>query len=193
MNGNKSIDKRIIITQNKLFSATKQLLNNKHVDEISIQELCTASGIQRSTFYSHFNNLSEYIDSFINQVIKEVQNDVFKHDEIEEVNYIIYFERLFLSLAHHPEISRIILNKSMGLEFTTKIMSLIRSEVYKGWKKKHINFSENDAIYLFEFLSAGMFGVLNKWISTDRLETPQYISTLLIKMLKEGENIFNMN
>ena len=47
------------------------LVNNKSIDEISIQEIVETAEIGRSTFYSHFKTK--------NELLQEICNDMFEH------------------------------------------------------------------------------------------------------------------
>ena len=57
------IDQRSRRTRDALARALIALSRDKPVDEISIGELTEAAGVGRSTFYSHFSNLSHFLCS----------------------------------------------------------------------------------------------------------------------------------
>ena len=70
MYGNSSrIDQRAIRTRNRIASAVIRLGHQRGVDRLTVGDLSREAGISRSTFYSHFGSLEDYLSrSFANMV-----------------------------------------------------------------------------------------------------------------------------
>ena len=58
----KATDIRVVRTQNALLEALEELIKTKKLSCISITELCSKAGINRNTFYYHYNNIYELLD-----------------------------------------------------------------------------------------------------------------------------------
>jgi AcrR family transcriptional regulator len=68
-----NIDERSRRTRNALAEALIRLSRDKSVDSISIGELAAAAGIGRSTFYTHFRGMPEFLrESFANMLERSV-------------------------------------------------------------------------------------------------------------------------
>ncbi len=69
-------DVRVVKTRQKLRSALLMVLEKKRIEDLSIAEVCRAAGVNRNTFYSHYDDLCElleevkstYLKYFINQL-----------------------------------------------------------------------------------------------------------------------------
>ena len=61
----KKQDLRIMKTRASLYRGFMSLLKTKSFDEISISNICSASFINRSTYYDHFNDKYELLTSML--------------------------------------------------------------------------------------------------------------------------------
>ena len=52
-------DRRTLYTRKVIKEALLELLNEKKFDKISVSQLCQQAEITRTTFYSHYNNISD--------------------------------------------------------------------------------------------------------------------------------------
>lgn len=68
----KKQDLRIRKTKATIYRSILQILKNKSFEQISVTDICKASNINRSTFYDHFNDKQELIQSFINDMGEEL-------------------------------------------------------------------------------------------------------------------------
>lgn len=66
-----------LYTREKIYTAFVQLAKNKPVQEMKVSELCREAGINRSTFYLHYQDMDELIDEIkiqnIQRFIEEVK------------------------------------------------------------------------------------------------------------------------
>ena len=61
----KKIDLRIIKTKKNIYDAFISLMSEKTFEEIKVSEICDRALINRSTFYSHFDDKYTLFDSLI--------------------------------------------------------------------------------------------------------------------------------
>lgn len=78
---NENIDLRVLKTKKSLYEALLELLESHTFEEIKVSEICSKALINRSTFYSHFEDKYSLLDSLIKdlkanlkQVLKENKN-----------------------------------------------------------------------------------------------------------------------
>lgn len=68
----KKEDLRILKTKASLYRGLMFLMKTKPFEEIKISEICKESLINRSTFYDHFNDKYELIESLMNDMREEL-------------------------------------------------------------------------------------------------------------------------
>lgn len=95
----KKEDLRILKTKASLYRGLMSLMKKKTFEEIKISEICKESLINRSTFYDHFNDKYELIESLMNDMRKELierLNKSIKTNNIKEY----YIELMKILLDH---------------------------------------------------------------------------------------------
>ena len=77
-----NMDKRIVKSKQKLKEKYVELLFKKEPEEIKVNELCSLSNINRSTFYDRYG----YLDALVNEIIEEEINKI----SIDEERIIVF-------------------------------------------------------------------------------------------------------
>lgn len=68
----KKEDLRIIKTKASLYRGLMELMKKNTFESIKISDICSASLINRSTFYDHFNDKFELLEALINDMREEL-------------------------------------------------------------------------------------------------------------------------
>ena len=102
----KKEDLRITKTKKLLYETLLKEMENKAFEDIKVADLCNLSMINRSTFYSHYNDKYDLFIDLLNTLKKEL------FDKLDENNYIVstkeyYLELIRLLLDHLDEHKKI--------------------------------------------------------------------------------------
>jgi len=94
-------NQRVLITKRMLKEGLMRLLNDKSLDKISITKLCRESGINRTTFYRHYE--------WPRDVLMEMQNDFIAEtfDHFQKPMTVSDVERFFTCLADHVDLVKL--------------------------------------------------------------------------------------
>ena len=65
---NKKIDRRIIKTNESLTSSLLSLMENRPIEDITINEICDLAKTRRATFYQHFKDKYDLLTYIINKI-----------------------------------------------------------------------------------------------------------------------------
>ena len=76
----KKTDLRIIKTKKVLFDALISLLEEMPFEEIKISDICDRALINRSTFYSHYQDKYELLSNYIYELKNALTEDLNKND-----------------------------------------------------------------------------------------------------------------
>lgn len=102
----KKEDLRITKTKKLLYEALLKEMGTKAFEDIKVNDLCTISMINRSTFYSHYNDKYDLFVDLLNTLKKEL------FDKLDENKFIVstkeyYMELIRLLLDHLEEHKKI--------------------------------------------------------------------------------------
>jgi len=91
-------DLRVIKTKNSLYNALLELMKEKTFEEIKVSDICNKALINRSTFYTHFEDKYELLSDCINDLKTSLLNELKKNKTINSTKeYYIEMIKLFLN------------------------------------------------------------------------------------------------
>ena len=76
----KKEDLRVLRTRQKIYRCFLDLRRKKPIEEIRITDLCEKAGINRATFYHHYQDIYALSDEMENTVIERYQQKLTKDD-----------------------------------------------------------------------------------------------------------------
>ena len=83
----KKKDLRIIKTQKLLKESLLELFKTHSFNDITVTEICEKSMINRVTFYDHYNNKEE----LLNSIIEDIKEDIIKDAKYLHLIKLIFF------------------------------------------------------------------------------------------------------
>lgn len=111
----KKIDLRIQKTYSALHNAFTQLLSQKLLEDITVNELCDAAEIRRTTFYKHFSDKFDYFTYYMDECFQEFRENVPYDLAIEDpIAYLT--KRLqdeFIFIRNHSKLVNHLKNSTM--------------------------------------------------------------------------------
>lgn len=140
------------------------LLCKKNIQYISVKEICAKAGVNRSTFYLHYETISDLLEETIEHIQEEFQNsfhieteDFLKEIDKMPINELILINDKFLQpylnfVKEHKNIYRATINNPETMRSEAKLAMLYRQilkpifnrfgipeEEHKYWLAYHIN------------------------------------------------------
>lgn len=67
-----SVDRRVVRTQSKLHKALMALIHTKNYDAITVEDICAAADVGRSTFYAHYTGKDDLKRRGLEQLRKQL-------------------------------------------------------------------------------------------------------------------------
>lgn len=69
----KTKDLRVVKTKKAIYQALTHILKNKSLTDINVSELCRQAGVNRGTFYFHYEEVGDVFKEFFEEVILDLQ------------------------------------------------------------------------------------------------------------------------
>ena len=81
----KKEDLRIVKTKANLYRGLMELMKDQTFEEIKVSDICNKSMINRSTFYDHFNDKYELLQSLMEDLKEELEEKIKVEKEIHSI------------------------------------------------------------------------------------------------------------
>ena len=169
MNKNES---KYFYTAKLMNQALLALLEKKDIEFITITEITKKAGVNRSTFYLHYDNIYELLEETIDNLNKEFvssfniqipisiksKDDAFLITAdflIPYLNFCKQNKRVLKLVYQKPHLfhNNVAYKKMYDLIFYPAISQFIKDE--------------NQKVYTLEFFTQGVVGIIHKWIALD--------------------------
>ena len=171
------------------------LLEHKDIDYITTKETCDKAGVNRSTFYLHYENISDLINEcmeYVNQkFLSKFEQDTssfiekINESELDEL-YLIKSDYLIPYLNFIKENKNIFkttfLNPN-GMQASKRMISLEKYVIFPIMKRYEI--PEEKIKYILSFYLHGIVAIIKEWVKNDCYETIEEIENIIIECVKK--------
>ena len=185
-------DKRVIRTKALLIRSLSALMKQKNIKDITVKELCEYADINRGTFYLHYKDIYDMLDS-IEQELSEKFLQIFQKynsETNEDFPYPLFLE-IFKLVDDNAELFRVLIGPNGDISFIMKIFKLYNIHCLQSeFNKLSPQFSMNQ-VYYSNFILYGCVGLIEQWLSRD---SPEKMAELITKLVSTGVlSLFNMS
>lgn len=159
----KKINQKIINTKKSLSKSLIYLLEKNAITEIDVSQLCTYAGVNRTTFYKHYNSLYDLLNELINEFFKKIEILFLKVSVNENTTSKVAL--LLKYLKQNREFVSIIMNNNT---LTTISQRLITLDFIDSLIKTNIQYRKSVYIndnYYIDFIISGWYAVIKRWVN----------------------------
>ena len=178
-------NQRVVLTKRLLHEALLRIMERKPLDKINVSELCEEAGINRTTFYRHYNiprdilaeiqsDFTDYVQASLN--VPTLQNSPYR-----------YVEQLSTCLYDHADLVKIFIRNNSEEDiislFDEVFLALFRENkaVINGRTLDH------DEIKLVSaYMSGGGYFMLRRWLLDGIDKSPEEIARLVLSFADSG-------
>ena len=168
------------------------LLEKKEYPFITVKEICKKAGVNRSTFYLHYETIDdllseciEYVGNKVNKKFgdKVINKQVIKNSKLEDL-LLVTPDYLFPYLEFLKENKAIykIAYSQPNIFHEQSIVNNLYINIFEPILDKFL-VPKNEQKYMISFYLSGMGAVMRDWIKNDCKEEIKTIINILIKCL----------
>lgn len=157
-------DHRVRVTKLMLRKAFTELLSKKPLQSISVKELCELAGINRGTFYTHYQDiyaLLEEIESEMYASFQKALEPLLSHGDGSPVAICM---GIFECLRENYDMCIIMLGDYSDKQFMAKLLNLGREKCLETYSRHFKNATAKQIEYFYSFVSSGCIGLLRQWL-----------------------------
>jgi len=186
-----SVDPRVSRTKELFENALLDLMEEKEYNKITVQEIAKRSTLNRATFYLHYYDKEELLQTYLDDALEAMEDSV-KIPEVE-FKYLSHephpvFIRMFEQMMKHGRFYKIMLADNKVPYFSSHVIHIIERFVRSGsdyLRKDGIEQTVPQEIAV-AYISSAYLGVIIWWLKNDMPYTPTYMSSQLTLMSTVG-------
>ena len=177
--GEKKTDRRTLKTRKAIYNVLMELLTQKELHKVTVQEISDQADINRTTFYKHFLDVYDLYDKLEQDILIEWGMLVLNMQDLRSKEF---FDSLVSYVDKNSNVFKMV--------FSSKAPSLLRSRFEKilegllmqiesekiGKDVKDVKLS-----YQTSYRSQGCIAILSRWIEDGKSQPKEFI----IKVLSE--------
>lgn len=176
---------RSILSKSKIKQALVSLLEHHNLSDITIGNICEKAGINRTTFYSHFADISDLFKTFEGELSEQLEK-LFVHDpDITETgNLIDIFKSALDVVKKYKTLYKTHLGKIFEGSTIDKVMTKLKTKyapILFGGKDVTPTMEEN----YFVFLKSGIIGLIRDWVKRDCPESCEHIAKIIMQIINQ--------
>ncbi|WP_342756653.1 TetR/AcrR family transcriptional regulator [Kineothrix sedimenti] len=166
-------------SEQKIKDTVMSLLNSKSLNQLTVQDICKNSGINRSTFYAHYQDIPELLNILETDIHKKI---IAKYNSIDDVSDSMLDGSFYLpfltTIYEHRNFYKACLQSRNNFPITTGYEALMEHVVKPVCESAGIT-NNSEMLYYLVFYQAGFTFVLKRWVDDDCKESPEKISDYL--------------
>lgn len=167
-------------TKEALGNALKKMLAVKPIDKITVKDLVEECGVNRQTFYYHFDDVYDLLEWVFEEDANRVLPQEIFYDEWRE-NVMMFFHYLYdnksfvLNIFNSQNRSYLLRYFKRRLHYCIHGFAVIVAE--------GMNIEWSDLEFVCEFYANGVVGLISQWLDMNMELPPEVTEEKFIKML----------
>ncbi len=178
------VDRRVRKTRAQLRAGLARLMQKKNIREITVTELVDEVDINRSTFYLHYEDIYQMLESIEQEIMEEIRLSI-TSNPIEPLTSTdkaqSFLVHIFTYLEENREICNALLGPHGDMAFVEQTEKLVAETVFESLTNQFPK-TTPDLLYTYSFCLTGLVGMLKSWLSAESPESPQYMADLTHKL-----------
>ena len=177
----------------KIDNALLTLLAKKDFQYITVKEICKTAGINRSTFYLHYETIGDLLTETVEYItgkfkekfahIKKLTTAEIENAPKENLVFISpkYLEPYLEFMKENRTVFHAVMSQPSVIEANKIFNKMYGAVIYPIMKR--FGMSDKEIEYKNEFYIEGMFAVICKWIDNDCKDEVSYIANLICECI----------
>lgn len=183
----KKTDLRIIKTKNLIYNTLIELMKDKTFEEIKVSDICNKALINRSTFYSHYEDKYDLLVDFINSLKNEFISELNKNNNNLNIKeYYIELIKIFLNhIEERKEMYTSIMINNRNSIMMDILLSVVNNDLLKKMSKDEFKSSIPDDI-IVKFYLGGVINLGVEWLKDNTKYSKEEIINYLNLLIPDN-------
>lgn len=170
------------------------LLQKKEYEYITIKEICLKAGVNRSTFYLHYEKIDDLLEETIEEINKRffslysknsLTNIETNESDKDDLNFIKkeYLNPYLIYILENKKMFELIVRKQELFQ-TKRTLKAMYKNIFQPILNRFSIERENQE-YIFSYFLGGILSIIFKWIEKECKDDVDKISDLIISCVNK--------
>lgn len=157
-------DKRVIRTKKAIRAALFKIMESKDISSITISELTTLANVNRRTFYTHYNNITDILDETESEIVDAVTAIISHFDSGSLVNstYTLFLELSKLITEQYGFYFHLMKSDFRGV-LVSRMKNVLKASAGKILGHFTITSEEKYVMLMSAFINGGFLNLFLEW------------------------------
>ncbi|MCX2186712.1 TetR/AcrR family transcriptional regulator [Limosilactobacillus pontis] len=188
-------DPRVIKTRNSLRKALVYLMRRDKIENISVQKITETANLTRGTFYLHYRDKQDFIES----AMKDILDDFFAQVMVDSENFglskertvqVISLQKAFQYIENNADIFDVLLNDENNNGFYERFYNRLANYLttYGNVITDNQKQLEVPLNLQISFIGSAFLGLISHWLEDGMIYTSRYMTQSTAKMFNRLNN-----
>lgn len=176
--------RRVRYTKQVLKESLIELLKEQPINKVTVSAICQKADVNRSSFYLHFRDAYDLMEQVeldltrqLEAALLDTSLNMLSHDMVI---------RIFQTIDDNRELCSVLLGLNGDRDFLGRVISAQKERTMKSWKHLVPAFDNEELDYLYNYITFGSVGVVEKWVLGGFSEEPEHIARMLSNIIARG-------
>ncbi|MEF2968635.1 TetR/AcrR family transcriptional regulator [Paenibacillus sp. M1] len=176
------VDRRILKSREAIKKAVVELMNEKELDLITMQDISDRANVTRKTIYLHYKDKYDLLDKLIEEHINELWDICYSESaSAAHLTWFEYFEK------EYPFFSAMLASKGAPF-FRSRFLDFVIKDIRNGWDMvEGKKFGLNEEV-MVQFFAPAYVGLVEWWFNNGMPYPPRMMEEQVLIMLEKNLN-----
>lgn len=180
------MDRRVKYTLEVIERSFLEFMQQKPITQITVKELCQKADINRSTFYSHYEDLSALLNDIQDRIISDAEEMLDAYDYTQDSEALAMTTRLMTYLAENQRNSQTLFSNHGDTEFQRKLITMAHRHLLQSFSSDPTIRKDLHVAYISTYVTQGSIAMIQHWLREGMQESPEEIATIITRISKAG-------
>lgn len=180
-------DSRVKRTKKLIRKGLAELAKEKSINKITVKELTDLIEINRGTFYLHYKDIFDLVESIENSLYDEF-NEIIKTVNPKTIleTPIDILERFCVFINENADAFVMLIGENGDANFVYRIGTVMNDAVFELFSSIYPEMDSERYSFTYEYCKYGSVGLIRCWIIENHDWTPRQVAELWLRLIARG-------
>ena len=180
-------DSRVKRTKKLIRKGLAELAKEKSINKITVKELTDLIEINRGTFYLHYKDIFDLVESIENSLYDEF-NEIIKtvNPKTRLETPIDILEKFCVFISENADAFVMLIGENGDANFVYRIGTVMNDAVFELFSSIYPEMDSERYSFTYEYCKYGSVGLIRCWIIENHDWTPRQVAELWLRLIARG-------